>query len=270
VQDGSVAHIWASDKVSPFGIVVLDACGSTGSQWTAQSGGAGHMAFENDIAKGTKCWLLNVVGDSPDVEACEVGVWSFGTTCPTTPTLNSNFDFDASTSQIKVIASDRVAKTCPDANNCCLQATPCVSPCSLPLGWGWAFLLAVSLLSALYVGGGMLHSTKVQGKAFSDGGIVPLLPHGEFWRAAWGLCADGTVFARAELAKRRGGGGYEAVPEAGGSAAATADAKTTSRAAGGSGDQAAAAAAKAKSGAGQESEAGADDDDDEEEDELVE
>ena len=192
---------------------MLDACGGAGSQWSSKSSGT-NTAYQNEIAKATKCWLLNVMGDSPDVEACEVGVWSFGASCPATAVLNSEFIFNKETNQIKIVASDRVAKTCPDPANCCLQATPCVSPCSLPLGSGWVFVLAVAVCSTLYIGGGMGYSVKVQGKDASEG-IIPLLPHREFWRSVRGLCADGWVFTQAEVAKRRGGGGgYEKVPDA--------------------------------------------------------
>lgn len=62
-----------------------------------------------------------------------------------------------------------------------------------------------------------MHSVKVQGKPTTEG--VKLLPHREFWASVYGLCADGLMFTRAEVAKRRGGGGesgpdYEKVPDA--------------------------------------------------------
>ena len=78
--------------------------------------------------------------------------------------LNSEFTYVSSTSQIKVLNSDRVAKTCPDATNCCLVAKPCVHPCVLPMGWGALFLILFVAGCCGYVSAGVVYAVKVEGK----------------------------------------------------------------------------------------------------------
>ena len=78
--------------------------------------------------------------------------------------LNSEFSYVSSTSQIKVLNSDRVAKTCPDATNCCLVAKPCVHPCVLPMGWGALFLILFVAGCCGYVSAGVVYAVKVEGK----------------------------------------------------------------------------------------------------------
>ena len=148
VQDASVAHIWAGVPGVTYGIAVLDHCGGDRAQWSSHTTGT-NSAFQSSLQKTTKCWLLNVVGNGADVQACEVAVWDMAPptapTCPATPSLNSEFSYVPATKQMKVLNSDRVKATCPDPANCCLQATACVSPCVLPLSWGWAFMIAVTV-----------------------------------------------------------------------------------------------------------------------------
>ena len=116
VQGASVATPWTQAGVT-YGVAVLDHCGGAASQWTAATVGT-NTGYQTAVEKDTKCWLLNVVGDTPDVQNCEVAVWNMAgasTTCPTTPSLNSEFSYDPTMRQMKIIASDRVAKTCPGA-----------------------------------------------------------------------------------------------------------------------------------------------------------
>jgi hypothetical protein len=132
-------------------------------------------------------------------------------------------------------------------NDCCLQAEPCVSPCSLPWGFAGYFLFLFCLVIVGYAGGGVVYSVKVRGKSPSDG-IDQLLPHHAEWDAVlvssfihflaaetgalakdWrftdklifcycimnfqGLVRDGINWSRAELERRWVGGrqGYTAV-----------------------------------------------------------
>ena len=167
VQDCSTTHPWQPQPTNTYGIVVLDACGAgtcggKNAEWTAATAGA-NTAFRSAVAT-DKCWLLNVVGDSPDVQSCDVAVWAFGPTCPASGSLNSEFSYVSSTSQIKVLNSDRVAKTCPDATNCCLVAKPCVHPCVLPMGWGALFLILFVAGCCGYVSAGVVYAVKVEGK----------------------------------------------------------------------------------------------------------
>ena len=69
--------------------------------------------------------------------------------------------------------------------------------------------------ATLYVGGGVAHAVKVQGRETSEG--MKLLPHREFWTSVHGVCADGLIFAQREIAKRigGGGGGYDKVRDSG-------------------------------------------------------
>ena len=74
-----------------------------------------------------------------------------------------------------------------------------------------------SLAVGGYIGGGVTHAVKVQGRALGDGWA--LLPHLEFWQEVRGLVEDGVKFTRAEVEKRRSGqgqGSYVAVPDAAG------------------------------------------------------
>ena len=51
----------------------------------------------------------------------------------------------------------------------CLQQIPCDSkatpPCSLPAAWGWSFVIALGVVTAVYVGGGIGYTVRVQGES---------------------------------------------------------------------------------------------------------
>lgn len=51
----------------------------------------------------------------------------------------------------------------------CLHAKPCDSsatpPCRLPFGWGWIFIILLSVCGAIYTGGGIIFGVRSQGKA---------------------------------------------------------------------------------------------------------
>ena len=202
----NMSHVYYTSRYGPtpatkFGVVVLDACGGDGAQWTARTSGT-TTTYESGVEPPpTKCWLLNVVGDSPDVKQCEIAVWGFNLPCSmTVPQSNSEFTWVPDTHQLKIISSDRVAKTCPDPANCCLKATPCVSPCVLPTGWGAIFLIFIGVTSVVYAAGGIGWAVKTQG-------VPPSLqahPHVGHWASLGGLVTDGAVFFKARVDAYRG------------------------------------------------------------------
>ena len=200
-QPAGVTVPYGPTPATKFGIVVLDACGGDSAQWTARTSGSTTTYQSGVETPPTKCWLLNVVGDSPDVKQCEVAVWGFNLPCsPTAPQSNSEFTWVPDTHQLKIISSDRVSKTCPDPANCCLKATPCVSPCVLPTGWGAIFLIFIGVTSVVYVAGGVGWAVKTQG-------VPPSLqahPHVGHWTSLGGLVTDGAIFFRARVDAYRG------------------------------------------------------------------
>ena len=107
----------------------------------------------------------------------------------------------------------------------CLEALPCVAPCSLPSSWGWTFVVALTVCSTLYVSGGVAYSHKVKGESLAAANMPKLLPHVEQWTAFGGLVSDGVSFSKASwLAYRDASGavaqvagsvgGYESLADA--------------------------------------------------------
>jgi hypothetical protein len=96
--------------------------------------------------------------------------------------------------------------TCPAGGQCCLEALPCVSPCSLPLSGGWRMVVALLVCSALYAGGGVAHAVRVRGVALDPGNARQLLPHAATWAALGGLVHDGIAFSVAAARGERASG----------------------------------------------------------------
>ncbi len=199
-QPAGVTVPYGPTPATVFGIVVLDVCNGDNAQWTAKTSGS-ITTYQNGIeTPPTKCWLLNVVGDSPDVKQCEVAVWGFNLPCSSAPQSNSEFTWVPENRQLKIISSDRVAKNCPDSANCCLKATPCVSPCVLPTSWGAVFLIFIGVACGVYLAGGIGWAVKTQG-------VSPSLhahPHISHWTSFGGLVADGAIFFKARVDAYRG------------------------------------------------------------------
>eukprot|EP01051_Picozoa_sp_SAG22_P019788 SAG22_NODE_3764_length_1538_cov_1.357192_1_plen_333_part_00 len=202
-----------------LGEAVLDECGSECSgkatSWKeiAVSSGGG-LVFVSE-AETSACYALNAVGAYDGAHGIMAAVWNFGATCTdfSGGALNSEFTFDKEHGHLKLLNTDRAsALGCPAAN-CCLQAEPCVAPCSLPAGAGWTFVALLLVGSGLYVAGGVAHSVQVRGVPLSAG-PGQLLPHTEHWLAVLGLVQDGLVFTKARYAAYRAGqpsGGGEAL-----------------------------------------------------------
>jgi hypothetical protein len=138
----------------------------------------------------------------------------------------------------------------------CLQQIPCDSkatpPCSLPAAWGWSFVVALGVVTAVYVGGGIGYTVRVQGEpaagfvrdlssashlndlravtvdisqVLTSGSVaaqdakapMALHPHRAMWTQVGGLISDGVGFtvaqAKAKLGKESADG-YDRVGEA--------------------------------------------------------
>jgi hypothetical protein len=69
------------------------------------------------------------------------------------------------------------------------RAACCTGSC-VPVGRAaWILILVFSLGVCLYVGGGVGHAVKIQGRDLGEG--VALLPHLAFWKEVRGLVEDG-------------------------------------------------------------------------------
>ena len=96
-------------------------------------------------------------------------------------------------------------KTQPGAWNmdCCGKRQYAIKAVSCG-GWGWTFILVLSLCSLFYVAGGVGYNVKLNGKALGR----EALPNQDEWSAAQGLIVDGTRFswghAKVALAKALG------------------------------------------------------------------
>ena len=136
-----------------------------------------------------------------------VAVWNFGATCTdfSGGALNSEFSHDSKSRQLKLLNTDRADKLGCPAASCCLQAEPCVAPCTLPAGFGWIFITVLVIGCCLYVSIGVSHSVKVRGVPLSAE-VGQLLPHTEHWLALVGLVKDGMLFSKARYEAYRSGG----------------------------------------------------------------
>ena len=92
---------------------------------------------------------------------------------------------------------------CLHAKACDGSATP---PCSLPLSWGWMFIIIFGVGTIGYAGGGISFGVRSQGKPAG----LEAHPHYEQVVAISGLVQDGVVWTRTEITNRRGGGEAQA------------------------------------------------------------
>lgn len=65
--------------------------------------------------------------------------------------------------------------------------------------WGIAFLISLSVCTALYVGGGIGFANKTRGSVLA----ISSHPHFGHWAQLRGLVTDGAVFAQAKVNERR-------------------------------------------------------------------
>jgi hypothetical protein len=66
-------------------------------------------------------------------------------------------------------------------------------------GWGWTFLLLLSLAGAFYALGGVAYNHKQKGMPLN----VSALPHREQWTAVLALVTDGALFSKAKFDEAR-------------------------------------------------------------------
>ena len=97
------------------------------------------------------------------------------------------------------VGENTAASGRPADRTCCTQRQYALRlhACS---AWGWTFIITLSILSTLYVGGGIGFGVKTLG---AEPGIEAH-PHSALWRQAAGLAQDGAVFAKASLDEMRG------------------------------------------------------------------
>jgi len=97
------------------------------------------------------------------------------------------------------VGENTAASGRPADRTCCTQRQYALRlhACS---AWGWTFIITLSILSTLYVGGGIGFGVKTLG---AEPGIEAH-PHSALWRQAAGLAQDGAVFAKARLDEMRG------------------------------------------------------------------
>ena len=137
-------------------VVVLDACSSSSDgcggksqQWTTKKDATGVLQFNSALNKaGAAEMCLNAAGDPTAVEGFSFIVWACGAAGP--PNQNQWFHYDSDTGAITTEAPGKPADGCTGVG-CCLTAKPCVAPCSLPMGWGGHFILALSALCSVYL-----------------------------------------------------------------------------------------------------------------------
>ena len=96
------------------------------------------------------------------------------------------------------VGENTAASGRPADRTCCTQRQYALRlhACS---AWGWTFIITLSILSTLYVGGGIGFGVKTLG---AEPGIEAH-PHSALWRQAAGLAQDGAVFAKARLDEMR-------------------------------------------------------------------
>jgi len=92
--------------------------------------------------------------------------------------------------------------TCPAGDSCCLEAMPCVAPCTLPSSFGFTFIIFLAVSTTLYVFGGVAYNHKVKGEDLSKTNLPKLLPHVEYWKAFGGLVSDGCAFSKVQAAEK--------------------------------------------------------------------
>ena len=138
-------------------VIVLDICSDSGDgcdgksqQWIAHpdTGKAGYGEFES--ALGGKC--VNAAMNPAEVEGFSLIVWNcaFGSCSAGNVNNNQCMHFHSESGQITSLAPSKTADGCT-AEDCCLTAKACVAPCSLPMGWGGYFILALSALCSVYL-----------------------------------------------------------------------------------------------------------------------
>jgi hypothetical protein len=211
-------------KSNNMGAAVLDECGGgscpADQEWTIKSCTA--PSFE--ITTSASWALLGTY--RPDEVGNEGVVLQSLAGCGSNA-VNTQFTqlapAGSSWTQLKIHAAGAsgYGTTCPEAGGaCCLEALPCVAPCSLPAAWGWAFIIALSVCSALYVGGGVALTSRVENEPLTPSNLPKLLPHVAQWQALGGLVLDGCTYTKARWANRNGVGGaaaaagYESLPSA--------------------------------------------------------
>ena len=200
------------------------ACDGKNEQWIAVPSTAGGLMFKSALtvcarpcflgpalrltlvleqAAGT-CYCLNIPGD---LSLGGHSVVAYGDpTCD--PNANNNHFLDAAKGQLEATTGTGGCK------RCCVTADPCVAPCSLPLGWGWSFIIVFGCSSVLYLFGGLWWAVKVQGKMPTHNVSFMLgeHPHAAYWQGFHGCVHDGIVYAVRRQASWRAGKGYEEVP----------------------------------------------------------
>jgi hypothetical protein len=181
----------------------------------------GQFYLQNGLGKG---WCLNIPPDKGQAAAqADLIVWGGiggGKGCdPSIAPDVSNQWFSFKSDHIitdEVALSSQLLTGCKP--NCCVAAAPCVPPTckwTAPLGWGLSFVIALGVVSALYVAGGAAYAQKVQGKEVSPGTALSVHPHYERWLLLSGMVMDGVVFSRARIEKWRAGdrNGYSSVAD---------------------------------------------------------
>ena len=227
VKGCNVAMPYGSPPVPSYGSLVLDVCGSDtcggkASRFKGESTATEKATlFRSDLSTDAKCYAINAVGGATGGVPADdvVVVWGMIGACPDSGKSssgapnNSEFLYDESKSQLKVVQSDRVASYCPQTDNCCLTALPCKPPaCVAPSGWAWPFIICFCLCCAGYVGGGLAHASRADGSTITG---LSDHPHHALWLNGAGLVSDGVSFTKARIREYRDGrgAGYEKVVE---------------------------------------------------------
>lgn len=205
-------------KANNMGAAVLDECGGgscpSDQAWTIKSCTAPSFEITTSAS-----WALlgtyrpHEVGDEGVVLQSLAGCGSNAVNTQFTQLAPAG----SSWTQLKIhpAGASGYGTTCPAAGAaCCLEALPCVAPCSLPAAWGWAFIVAFCICTGLYVGGGVAYTSRVENEPLTPSNLPKLLPHAAQWQALGGLVLDGCTYTRARWGSRAEGGagaaaGYE-------------------------------------------------------------
>ena len=179
-------------------VVVLDACSSSSDgcggksqQWTTKKDASGVLQFNSALNKaGAGEMCLNAAGDPTAVEGFSFIVWGCGAAGP--PNQNQWFHYDADSGALTTEAPGKPADGCTGLG-CCLTAKPCIAPCTLPMGWGGHFILALAALCSSYLLVSMVYMGRLEQLDLGD--VRTFSPHGAQIAALAGLVRDGFTFS---------------------------------------------------------------------------
>ena len=141
-----------------MGVAMLDRCGgscaASSQRWEQNPVGNEHIELISKLRPGSSDQQWRIAGtfnpESVNGESIVVQLTP-NSAAPNThyKRLEKGSGLRNTWKQLQLGEADSYGASCPQGNNCCLEALPCTHPCSLPLSWGWVvvaiFVAAVFL-----------------------------------------------------------------------------------------------------------------------------